>query len=70
MSNASLLREIEEFLAVKPMGEAYFGKCAARNSELVRRLREGRRVWPETEMAVRAYILSQRAAAPKRETVV
>jgi hypothetical protein len=63
----SLLREIEAFLAAQPMGESAFGKAAAGNTELIRRLRSGGRVWPETEMAVRAFILSQRALAPKRD---
>lgn len=38
------------------MGESYFGKLAARNSELVKRLRQGGRVWPETEAEVRDFI--------------
>jgi hypothetical protein len=63
----SLLNEIEAFLAAQPMGESAFGKTAVGNSELIRRLRSGGRVWPETEMKVRAYILSKRAAAPKRD---
>jgi hypothetical protein len=66
MSSNHLLKEIEAFLAEQPMGESYFGKVAVRNSELVPRLRTGGRVWPETEMAVRAFILSKRAS--RRET--
>ena len=61
-----LLKEIEAFLAECPMGESHFGKVAAKNSELIKRLRRGGRVWPETDMAVRAFILSKRAA--RRET--
>jgi len=38
------------------MGEAYFGKLAVGNSELVKRLRGGGRVWPETEGKARAYM--------------
>lgn len=68
MSNRPLLREIEAFLAEHPMGESHFGKVAAKNSELIKRLRKGGRVWPETEMAVRAFMLNKRATAPKRET--
>jgi hypothetical protein len=55
-----LLTEIEAFLAEYPMGESHFGKVAAKNSELIKRLRRGGRVWPETDMAVRAFILSKR----------
>jgi len=56
-----LLAEIEAFLADTGMGESYFGKRAANNSEIVARLRAGKRVWPETETRVRAYIMSRRA---------
>jgi hypothetical protein len=66
--NAILLSEIEAHLAEFPMGEQYFGKVSVGNSELIPRLRRGGRVWPETEMAVRAFILSRRATQPKRET--
>lgn len=52
----SLLEEIEAFLTKSDMGVSYFGKVAAGNSELVTRLRNGSRVWPETAEKVRAYI--------------
>jgi hypothetical protein len=63
MKNKShLLTDIEAFLAKTKMGHAYFGKVAAGNSELVSRLRGGGRVWPETEMKVRAYMLARKGA--------
>lgn len=58
MSKPDLLKDIEDFLSRTGMGETYFGKRAARNSELVARLRNGGRVWPETEKAVRSFIAS------------
>jgi hypothetical protein len=67
MNNAALLREIDAFLTETGRGEYRFGLLAVGNGRLVSRLRSGGRVWPETEMAVRAYILSQRSAI-KRET--
>lgn len=69
--HSNLLSEIEAFLAETGMGPSYFGKQACGNSEIVARLKEGRRVWPETETRVRAFILSERrsnrsrAPAPK-----
>jgi hypothetical protein len=60
----SLLAEIDAFLGQSGMGESYFGKAAAGNSELVSRLRAGGRVWPETEQKVRSFIKSRRAASP------
>lgn len=57
--HSQLLTDIEAFLAGTGMGASYFGKSAVGNSELVPRLRSGGRVWPETEMKVRAFMLSR-----------
>lgn len=62
----TLLAEIDAFLSETGMGESYFGKAAVGNSEVVHRLRDGRRVWPETEMGIRAFILQRRKAATKQ----
>lgn len=62
----TLLQEIEAFLSETGMGESYFGKKAAGNSELVARLRDGRRVWPETEAKVRSFIMVTRGEVRKR----
>ena len=55
-NNKTLIDDIETFLASTGMGACYFGQVAARNSELVKRLRDGGRVWPETEMKIRVYM--------------
>ena len=51
-----LLRDVEAYLRATGRGPCYFGKVSCGNSELVRRLRAGGRVWPETEARVRAYM--------------
>lgn len=56
----TLLQEIEAFLSETNMGESYFGKKATGNSELVARLRGGRRIWPETEIKVRLFMATAR----------
>lgn len=58
---ATLLAEIEAFLAETGMGESYFGKRATGNSELVSRLRMNRRVWPETADKALAFMKERRA---------
>lgn len=63
MSEPALLKEIDDFLRETRMGASYFGKVAAGNSELVSRLRGGRRVWPETEEKVLAFIAERRSQA-------
>ena len=55
-TDPNLISEIDAFLARTGMGQAYFGKLAAGNSEVVARLRAGRRVWPETALAIRRFI--------------
>lgn len=60
-----LLADIEAFLSQTGMGESYFGKRAIGNSEVVKRLRDGGRVWPETEEGLRKFMrktLSEDAA--------
>ena len=56
----SLIDAIDTFLAATGMGPSYFGKRAVGNSELVRRVRAGGRVWPETEAAVRDFMAACR----------
>ena len=61
--NSPLLSEIDQFLAEFPMGVSYFGKVSTGNSEVVQRLREGRRVWPETEQKMRDFMRRRRRDA-------
>jgi hypothetical protein len=57
-----LLRDIRAFLAKTGMGPAYFGKRAAENSELVKRLENNGRVWPETERRIRDFMAAHEAS--------
>lgn len=66
MSN-DLLNKIEAFLTKQKMGASYFGKASCGNSEVVARLRAGGRVWPETEIKIRAFILSRSRASNPSE---
>lgn len=66
VKNPILLAEIDAFLSDSGMSESYFGKRAARNSELVDRLRKGGRVWPETEAKIRSFIIVREMSAPAK----
>lgn len=57
---SKLLTDIDDFLRESGMTEGYFGWKAARNWRLLERLRAGRRIWPETEAEVRAFIIDAR----------
>jgi len=63
----NLLTDIEAFLQETGMGEYRFGLLAAKNGRLLERLRSGTtpkgkpvRIWPETEMQIRAFMMSER----------
>jgi len=58
--NDELLHDIDAFLAAAGIGEHRFGILAANNGRLVERLREGRRIWPDTEQRVRDFMASRR----------
>lgn len=64
----NLLTEIDAFLSETGMGEYRFGLLSARNGRLVERLRAGTtpkgkpvRIWPDTEMQIRAFMMVERA---------
>lgn len=63
----TLLSDIEAFLNETGMGEYRFGLLAAKNGRLIERLRAGTtpkgkpvRIWPETEMQIRAFMMAER----------
>jgi 2,4-dienoyl-CoA reductase-like NADH-dependent reductase (Old Yellow Enzyme family) len=55
----TLLAEVERFLAEHQMSPVTFGRSALNDPHFVRQLRNGRRVWPETESKVRAFMAGQ-----------
>lgn len=59
---SDFLSDIKAFLSETGMGPSYFGKVACGNSELVERLEAGRRVWPDTEDRVRAFMAERRGS--------
>lgn len=58
----TLLAEIEQFLAETGMGASYLGSRAVGNSSVVQRLRQGRRIYGETEKGLRQFIEVRKAA--------
>ena len=56
----SLLSDIEKFMADYGIGEHRFGMLAIKNGRLVERLRDGRRVWPETEEKIKEFLIAER----------
>ncbi len=62
-----LLVDIEAFLERNPqISPTRFGDEAMRDRHLVRQLRDGRRLWPETEAKVRDFMAGYSAAPAER----
>lgn len=57
---STLLDDVEAFLTTHEMAESRFGVEAAGDKNLVRDLRKGRRLWPETEARVRRHMSTYR----------
>ncbi len=55
---AELLSDIEAFMAKHSLAPTRFGDEALGDRHFVRQLRDGRRVWPETEKKVRSFMRS------------
>jgi hypothetical protein len=53
---STLLADIEEFLARHDMAPTRLGADATGDRHLVRQMRSGRRVWPETEKKLRDFM--------------
>lgn len=65
-----LLGDIEAFLARNPtFSPTRFGDEALGDRHFVRQLRGGRRVWPETEAKVRAFMAGVEEALPSTTAV-
>ena len=61
-----IISEIDSFLQTNQMAESYFGRKAANDWKLVRQLRAGRRLWPDTETRIRAFMASYEKPARGR----
>lgn len=59
----NLLDNIDAFIATHGLSESQFGVAAVNDKNLVRDLRTGRRLWPETESRVRNFMATYRADA-------
>ncbi len=55
-----LLTDIDAFLRVHKLSDSAFGRQALNDWKLIRQLRAGRRLWPDTEDRVRGFMASYR----------
>lgn len=59
---ANILDDIEAFIARNELSPTAFGDLAMKDRHLVRQLKKGRRLWPETEAKVRDFMKGYRPA--------
>ena len=60
MVHSRLLSDIEQFIERTGVAPTRFGQLAIGDRHLVRTLRAGRRVWPETEARIRQFMRDYR----------
>jgi hypothetical protein len=58
MAHIPLLDEIDTFVRINQLSESAFGRLAVNDWKLLRQLRAGRRMWPDTEDRVRGFMAS------------
>jgi hypothetical protein len=55
-----ILTDIDAFLRVHKLSDSAFGRQALNDWKLIRQLRAGRRLWPDTEGRVRTFMAGYR----------
>ena len=63
----SLLDDIDEFVSLHGMSPITFGRLAMKDPHFVRDIRGGRRVWPETDAKIRAFMANHSPAAEQQK---
>ena len=57
---------IEAFLTLHDMAPVTFDRLAAKDPHFVRDIRGGRRVWPETDAKIRAFMANHSPASEQQ----
>lgn len=60
-ASAPLIEAIDAFVAKNNMSPITFGRKALGDPHFVAQLRDGRRLWPETEAKVRGFMATYQA---------
>ena len=63
---STLLQNVEAFIEARGLSESQFGTEALNDKNLVRDLRKGRRLWPETETKVLTFMAAYRPNPTER----
>ena len=63
MPHHPLLNDIDAFLRIHKLSDSAFGRQAVNDWKLIRQLRAGRRLWPDTEGRVRTFMVTYQPKA-------
>ena len=58
MPHHPLLNDTDAFLRIHKLSDSAFGRQAVNDWKLIRQLRAGRRLWPDTEGRVRTFMVT------------
>ena len=58
MTPHPLLTDIDAFLRIHKLSESAFGRLAVNDWKLIRQIKAGRRLWPDTEARVRTFMIT------------
>lgn len=64
MTNQEILAEVDAFLIRTGMAESTLGRKALNDGKGISRLREGKRMWPETIQKLRDFMVSAAESPP------
>lgn len=63
MAHHPIIADIDAFLKAHDMAASTFGREAVKDWKFVKELKQGRRLWPETEAKIRRFMATYRPAA-------
>lgn len=67
MPGHPIIADVERFLKRTGMADSAFGRASVNDWKFVRDLRGGRRVWPETEAKIRAFMANHATPIEQKE---
>ena len=67
MPETPFLADVDRFLTASKMAESAFGRAAVNDWKFITQLRAGRRVWPETDAKIRAFMANHVATVEQKE---
>ena len=62
-----ILSEIDAFLRIHKLSESAFGRLSVNDWKLIRQIKAGRRLWPDTEARIRTFMVTYQPRPRRRK---